>query len=151
MQAIRSHLLVLTALLTLALAVSAPSAALAAASGGTAAPAGGSTGGSVTGQNGQLSKLTGGATPEEQEEELAEKNAASVKSTESKPVSTGLIVLIGTVAAVLLGGIAFLIVRDARSVAPATGLVGSARDQATRQRKRKAKAKAARQARKRNR
>jgi hypothetical protein len=53
----------------------------------------------------------------------------------------------------LLGGIAYLIVRDARNVAPVgDGLVGGTRqDRASRQRKRRAKAKAARQQRKRNR
>ncbi len=56
--------------------------------------------------------------------------------------------------AVLLGGIAFFIVRDARSVAPVVdGLAGagSAQERAARLRKRRAKAKAARRQRKRNR
>jgi hypothetical protein len=58
------------------------------------------------------------------------------------------------VGAVLLGGIAFFIVRDARSVAPvgdALAAGGSAQDRAARLRKRRAKAKAARRQRKRNR
>jgi hypothetical protein len=55
--------------------------------------------------------------------------------------------------ALLLGGIAFLIVRDARNVAPVgDGLVGATtQERAAQRRKRKAKAKAARQQRKRNR
>jgi len=57
-------------------------------------------------------------------------------------------------AVLLLVGIAFLIVRDARSVAPAgdapLGTGGSRRDTAAMMRKRRAKAKAARRQRKQN-
>jgi ABC-type Fe3+-hydroxamate transport system substrate-binding protein len=65
------------------------------------------------------------------------------------------VVLAGVAALALLIGIAFVIARDARKVAPAgdpelTAEVAS-RDWAGRQRKRRAKAKAARQQRKRNR
>jgi len=54
---------------------------------------------------------------------------------------------------VLLLGIAFLIVRDARRVAPASDEMqtGGSRDPAARLRKRRAQAKAARRQRKRNR
>jgi hypothetical protein len=147
----------LSILASLALILSLPATALAAASGsaapGGAAAAGVSGGNGVSGQSPQLSKLTGEQTPEEQAEELAEKNAAAAKASESKPISAGLLALIGSVAALLIGGIAYLILRDARSVAPAAGIPtsGSNRDQAARMRKRRMKAKAARQSRKRNR
>lgn len=157
MRPIHSYTFLAVALLALVLLVS-PSVS-AAATVARSTPGAGSgegasaVGGSSVGQNPQLSKLTGEQTPEERQEELAEKNAAATKSTESKPISTGLLALIGIVAAALIGGIAFFIMRDARSYAPATGLSesGSARDRAARQRKRRAQAKAARRARKRNR
>jgi hypothetical protein len=146
----------------MALALLVPSAAPAAAgapTGGTSpstvegAGASSSGGAGVSGQGQQLSKLTGEQTPEEKEEEIAEQNAAAAKASESKPVSTGLLVLIGSAAAILIGGIAFLILRDARSMAPANGMPtsGSNRDRAARRRKQRAKAKVARQSRKRNR
>lgn len=68
--------------------------------------------------------------------------------------STGVIVIALVAAVLLLSGIAFVIVRDARRVAPAgeNGLGGrGSRDPAARARQRRAKAKAARQQRKRNR
>jgi hypothetical protein len=157
MRPIRSYTLLAVALLALTLLVLASGSAAAtvvpSTPGAGSSEGSSATGGSGVGQNPQLSKLTGEQTPEEQQEELAEKNAATVKSTESKPISTGLLALIGIVAAALIGGIAFFIMRDARSYAPATGLPdsGSARDRAARQRKRRNRAKAARQARKRNR
>jgi len=140
---------------------SAAAGAVGAATGGTSpsavegagAGASSSGGAGVSGQSQELSKLTGEQTPEEKEEEIAEQNAAAAKASESKPVSTGLLVLIGSAAALLIGGIAFLILRDARSMAPAAGMPtsGSNRDRAARRRKQRAKAKVARQSRKRNR
>jgi hypothetical protein len=67
------------------------------------------------------------------------------------------VLLLGLVAAgALIAGIAFVIMRDARRVAPVsdgqvTGMGRSGRDPATTMRKRRAKAKAARRQRKRNR
>lgn len=89
---------------------------------------------------------------EAEEEEPATKTTAST-STESSGISTSVLIPIFIAGVLLLGGIAYLIVRDARSVAPVgDGLVGgSVQDKAARQRKRRAKAKAARQQRKRNR
>jgi beta-lactamase regulating signal transducer with metallopeptidase domain len=81
---------------------------------------------------------------------------ASHGSTSETATNSQTVIILALVAAVLLlVGIAFVIARDARKVAPAgdpelTAGVGS-RDWAARQRKRRAKAKAARQQRKRNR
>jgi hypothetical protein len=97
-----------------------------------------------------LSNLTKGG----EEEEATQTTPATTTSSSSSGVSTSVLVPIFVVGAILLGGIAFFIVRDARSVAPAgDGLAstGSSRDQAARLRKRRAKAKAARRQRKRNR
>lgn len=102
-----------------------------------------------------LGELAG--SPQEQEE-----NAASETSTSTSTAATGTkasvdsttLVLAGIAAVVLLGGIAFMIVRDARSVAPVSdGPAGgiSASDRAAQLRKRRAKAKAARRQRKRTR
>ena len=75
-------------------------------------------------------------------------------ATEHDTNSKGTILLAVAAAIVLLGGIAFVIVRDARRVAPATdGQLAEGRsghDPAVMMRKRRAKAKAARQQRKRN-
>jgi hypothetical protein len=119
-----------------------------------AAPGVGSAGASA-GSSEAFSNLTAKSAGEEQET-AATKTAASTTSSPSPSgaVSAGVLVPIFVVGAVLLGGIAFFIVRDSRSVAPAgdgLGGTGSARDQAARLRKRRAKAKAARQQRKRNR
>jgi hypothetical protein len=82
---------------------------------------------------------------------------ARSQTTESSSTSnSGTLLLAGSVAAiVLLGGIAFLIVRDARRVAPAGDPelieARSRSDTAARVRRRRAQAKAARQQRKRNR
>jgi hypothetical protein len=74
---------------------------------------------------------------------------------ESTSNSKGLILLGMGAMIVLLSGIAFVIVRDARKVAPAGEVdaleVASARDNAVQLQRRRAKAKAARQQRKRNR
>lgn len=110
----------------------------------------GSTGGGLGGST--SSNLAQKAEAEaETEEEPATKTTATT-STEAGGISTGVLIPIFIAGALLLGGIAFLIVRDARSVAPvADGLGASAQDRAARQRKRRAKAKAARKQRKRNR
>jgi hypothetical protein len=77
--------------------------------------------------------------------------------TETTSTSNSTTLIIGglAVAVALLALIAFVIVRDARRVAPVTDAElsagGSSRDQAARLRQRRAKAKAARRQRKRNR
>ena len=82
---------------------------------------------------------------------------ARSQTTESSSTSnSGTLLLAGSIAAiVLLGGIAFLIVRDAHRVAPAGDPelieARSRSDTAARVRRRRAQAKAARQQRKRNR
>jgi hypothetical protein len=79
---------------------------------------------------------------------------ASTTSTQSG-TSRDVILLASGAAVLLLSGIGFVIVRDARRVAPASDLEAiersSARDSAARLRNRRSKAKAARQQRKRNR
>lgn len=120
------------------------------AAGGQAASGAGQTSEGLS--SGSLSNLTkeGGG----EEEEAATPTTATTSSATSGGVSTSVLVPIFIVGAALLGGIAFFIVRDARSVAPAgdgLGGGGSSRDQAARLRKRRAKAKAARRQRKRNR
>jgi hypothetical protein len=108
----------------------------------------GSTSGSLGSSSSNLAQK---AEAEAAEEEPNTKKTTT--TTESGGISTGVLVPIFIAGVLLLGGIAFLIVRDARSVAPVgDGLVGgSVQDKAARQRKRRAKAKAARQQRKRNR
>ena len=99
-------------------------------------------------------------------QQLAEQESSSEPSTTSSTSSTSttssseahnshtLILFAMGAAVVLLSGIAFVIVRDARRVAPAAdGQITearSSRDAAVLMRKRRAKAKAARQQRKRN-
>jgi len=95
-------------------------------------------------EGGALGKLTEGQETE-----------TSTKSSESGTSSTVLIVVVGA-AAVLLAGVAFVIIRDARRVAPATDVDfaqggASARHTEAAMRRRRAKAKAARRQRKRNR
>jgi hypothetical protein len=111
-----------------------------------------SSGGGSSASGEAYSNLTGKGS---EEEEAKTQTTASTSSTatSSTGTSTNTVLIILVVAGLLLGGIAFFIVRDARSVAPAgDGLVGdSSRDQAARMRKRRAKAKAARRQRKRNR
>ncbi len=77
--------------------------------------------------------------------------ASATSSSESGSGST--IVIVGIAAVVLLGGISFLIVKDARKVAPEPESVGGGLSEAkaAQMRKRRAKAKAARRQRKRNR
>lgn len=120
----------------------------AASTGQTPGSVGGSEG---LGTSGALSNLTSGG---EAETATPTTSVASSSSSTSSGVSTSVLLPIFIVGAVLLGGIAFFIVRDARSVAPVTDAftsAGSAQERATRLRKRRAKAKAARRQRKRNR
>lgn len=112
------------------------------------APAGFAAG---LGNSGALNELT---EPEAESTTTKSTTTASTTSTSSSSTSgTVLIVALGA-AVLLLGGIAFVILRDAHRVAPAGEadlLERPARDTAAMQRKRRAKAKAARQQRKRNR
>lgn len=100
-----------------------------------------------------FSELAGGGQ-ETTPTTTTKKTTTSSASTE--PTNSHTVALLAlAAAAVLLGGIAFVIVRDARKVAPAGDPDaierGSARDSAARLRRRRTKAKAARQQRKRNR
>jgi hypothetical protein len=101
---------------------------------------------------GALSQLTEGGQEETTKTSTTKTTSTSSSSnTNSKSV----ILLVGAAAALLLAGIAFVIVRDARRVAPASETdvieARTAHDTAVKLRKRRAKAKAARQQRKRNR
>jgi cobalamin biosynthesis Mg chelatase CobN len=123
-------------------------AAAGTAAGGAAS--GGASGSEGLGTSNSLSNLTSGG---EEEASTPTTSKASTSSTSGGVPSSALLPIF-IVGAALLGGIAFFIVRDARSVAPvADGLGGgnSAHDRAARMRKRRAKAKAARRQRKRNR
>ncbi|HTA14605.1 MAG TPA: hypothetical protein VK781_07085 [Solirubrobacteraceae bacterium] len=114
--------------------------------------AGSASSGGVSGSSESFSKLTQGGGEEETATQTTPTTAAT--TTASSGLSTNVLVPIFILGGLLLAGIAFFIVRDARSVAPAgdgLGNAGSSRDRAARQRKRRAKAKAARQQRKRNR
>ncbi len=120
-------------------------------SAGAAAGAGAAGASEGLGTSGSLSNLTEGGG---QEEETPTTSTASTANSSSSGVSTNVLLPIFIVGAILLGGIAFFIVRDARSVAPVAdtlGGAGSAQERAARLRKRRAKAKAARRQRKRNR
>jgi hypothetical protein len=79
----------------------------------------------------------------------SEKQAAETSSA----IPSTLVIVAVAAGALLLGGIAFVIVRDARSVAPVVEGVssGTSRDPQAKLRKRRAKAKAAKRQRKRNR
>jgi hypothetical protein len=117
----------------LALALAAPATTFAALGGSSA-----------------FSELTEG-----QAETTPTQTTATTTATEtSSSNSSSVLVLVMGAAVLLLAGIAFMIVRDARSVAPAgDGLLGgggSRRDTAAMMRKRRAKAKAARRQRKQN-
>ena len=88
------------------------------------------------------------------EEESTITTPTTASGTALSSISTGVVIPVAIVCIVLLGGIAFLILRDARSVAPVgDGLASrsTAQEHAARRRKRRAKTKAARQQRKRNR
>lgn len=106
--------------------------------------------------SGGLSELANKASEEEATKSAATTPANGKQETETNSSIPGTLALLGVAAiVVLLGGIAFVIVRDARSVAPvadggASGGGGS-RNPEVRLRKRRAKAKAARRQRKRNR
>jgi hypothetical protein len=105
------------------------------------------------GTGGGISEL---ANKAEQEEATATTAAASGKQ-ETEPGSSSIpsALLIAAVAAgaLLLGGIAFVILRDARSVAPVAegSASGGSRNPEARLRRRRAQAKAAKRQRKRNR
>jgi hypothetical protein len=122
-------------LLTLAVLLLSAPAALAAAGNGNAF--------------GELTE--GGSEPAK----TATTATAAHTSTSESTNSQTLIILALVAAVLLLVGIAFVIARDARKVAPAgdadLGSGFASRDWAARQRKRRAKAKAARRQRKRNR
>jgi hypothetical protein len=116
---------------------------------GTVAPA--SLAANLGGGGGALGELTEGAPEETKTATTATTSTSSAEPTNSHTV----ILLVAGAAVVLLSGIAFVIVRDARRVAPATEQEmiqgSSASETAARLRKRRAKAKAARRQRKRNR
>ena len=119
----------------LALALTTPATSLAAVSGGS----------------GAFSELTEGQTETETTPTTTTTTAAT---TETSSNTGSVLVIAGGAALLLLGAIAFLIMRDARRVAPAgdglLGKGGSGHDTAAMMRKRRAKAKAARRQRKQN-
>ncbi len=92
------------------------------------------------------------APPQETTTTAANTTASGQESSSSGTSSTLTIVAIGA-GGLLLAGIAFVIVRDARSVAPVveSATSGGSRNPQARLRKRRAKAKIARQHRKKNR
>jgi beta-lactamase regulating signal transducer with metallopeptidase domain len=103
----------------------------------------------AVGGSGSFSELTEGQT------ETTPTETTTTSATTETTSNTGSVLWIaGGAALLLLGGIAFLIMRDARSVAPAgdglLGKGGSGHDTAAMMRKRRAKAKAARRQRKQN-
>jgi hypothetical protein len=103
------------------------------------------------GNGGALNQLTEG-----EPEETKTSTTSTTSSTSTSATNNHTVILLALAAAVLLlSGIAFVIVRDARRVAPATEREmiqgSSASDTAVQLRKRRAKAKAARKQRKRNR
>jgi hypothetical protein len=88
-----------------------------------------------------------------EEEATATATTATTGATEtSSSIPSGLLIAGLAAGALLLGGIAFVILRDARSVAPVVegSVPGGGRNPEVRLRKRRAKAKAARKQRKRN-
>jgi hypothetical protein len=101
---------------------------------------------------GALSQLTEGG---QEETKTNTTKTTSAVSSSSNTNSKSVVLLVTAAAALLLAGIAFVIVRDARRMAPATETdvieARSAHDAAVKVRKRRAKARAARQQRKRNR
>ncbi len=102
---------------------------------------------------GALSELTQGG--QEETNTSTTRTTSTTGTSSSNTNSKSVILLALAAAALLLAGIAFVIVRDARRVAPASEAdvieARSAHDTAVKMRKRRAKAKAARQQRKRNR
>jgi cobalamin biosynthesis Mg chelatase CobN len=125
-------------------------------SGGGSA-AGSSSSGAGAASSEAFSKLTSGASSEEEEAkaQTSTSSASETLGTSSSKISSSLLISVVIVVVLLLAGIAYMIVRDARKVAPAGDAVMAARSSheqaAIRMRKRRAKAKAARQQRKRNR
>jgi ABC-type Fe3+ transport system permease subunit len=113
---------------------------------GAAAPAAMSAEG--LGSGGAFNRLT------EPAQETTTSTTPTTSSVETNRSNSTTVVVLALVAAIaLLIAIAFVIVRDARRVAPVTdgNSGGSVRDPAARLRKRRAQAKAARRQRKRNR
>jgi hypothetical protein len=103
-------------------------------------------------EGGALNKLTEG----QEAETSTTSTAANTTKSESTGTSQSILFIVVGTAVVLLAGVAFVIMRDARRVAPATDVEfaqggGSARRSEEALRRRRAKAKAARQQRKRNR
>ncbi|GEM_PF-859039 len=100
-----------------------------------------------------LSELTGGQPETETRPTQTTATTASSESTSNSNSGTVLL-LSGAAAAALIIGIVYVILRDARKVAPAgdglLGNSGSGQDTAAMMRKRRAKAKAARRQRKQN-
>jgi hypothetical protein len=107
-----------------------------------------------------MAALSGGSSFQQEltegQAETTPTQTTATSATESSSSNSSTVIVIALGAAVLLlVGIAFVIVRDARRVAPAgDGLLterSATRDSAAQIRKRRAKAKAARRQRKRNR
>lgn len=102
-------------------------------------------------EGGSLNKLTEG----QEAETSTTSTAANTTKSESTGTSSSILFIVVGTAVVLLAGVAFVIMRDARRVAPATDVefaqAASARRSEEALRRRRAKAKAARQQRKRNR
>jgi hypothetical protein len=102
-----------------------------------------------------FNELTERATQSETQTATTSTTANGTSESSNNNTSRTLILVALGAAVLLLGGIAFVIVRDARRVAPAGDAdlieARSAHDTSVQMRKRRAKAKAARQQRKRNR
>jgi hypothetical protein len=113
------------------------------------------TGGESAGGGSAFNELAEGG--KEAPAETTPTTSTTESSATSSNSNTGTVLLLGLIAAAaLIGGIAFVILRDARRVAPVpdgqvTGVGRPARDPASMMRRRRAKAKAARRQRKRNR
>jgi hypothetical protein len=135
------------ALLTL-FAVASPAPSALAAGSAPASP----SGGAAASEGNAFSELSSGA---QQPESTQTQTTATKGSTEQTSNSKKTVVIALGAAIILLIGIASVILRDARKVAPAgdgpLAEARAARDTAATLRRRRAKAKAARQQRKRNR
>lgn len=106
-------------------------------------------------EGGALNNLTEGQEAES-ETSTSSKTAETTKTSESSSTSGSILFIVVGAAVLLLAGVAFVIFRDARRVAPASDVEfaaggGVARHSEAALRRRRAKAKAARQQRKRNR
>ena len=104
-------------------------------------------------EGGALNNLTEG---QETETETSTTSTAAAKTSESDTTSASILFIVVGAAVLLLAGVAFVIFRDARRVAPASDVElaaggGVARHSEAALRRRRAKAKAARRQRKRNR